>query len=144
MSQERIQATYETVEVGEQLGPVEYELTEEEMASYLERVQDSGEALESPDGKRAAPPEITSGDYTKVLATKYSAYDVIHTRASHQFKKAITPPVKLTASGTIIDKYIRRGREYLVIETVTRDESGDEVVRSRNTWLINASVRHPE
>lgn len=144
MAGERIRATYETVEVGERLGPVEYGLTEEDVASYLERVQDEGEALVLPDGRRAAPPTITAGDYNRVLTTKYSTYDVVHTKARHEFKKPIVPPMRLRAWGTIVDKYIRRGREYLVIETVTEDESGAEVVRSRNTWLINASVRHPQ
>ena len=144
MSQEKVRATIETVVVGEHLGPVEYELTEEDIAAYRERTQDGGESLTLPDGRQAAPPTITAGDYNKVLGTKYSTFDVIHTKAQHEFKKPIVPPAKLNASGVVVDKYIRRGREFLVIETVTVDEQGEEVVRSRNVWLINASVRHPE
>lgn len=140
---ERIRATFETVAVGEQLGPVEYDLSEQAVRDYIELVGDiDADRLRLPDGRVASPPSVIGGDYSKVLSTKYSTYDVVHTHAQHRFLRPIVPPVHVISSGTVIDKYIRRGREYLVIETVTRDSEGHDLAVSRNTWLINASTRH--
>ena len=142
--QDQIPARIETVIVGEQLGPVEIDIREEDVEAYGDNVQDGGSLLTLADGRHAAPATITAGDYVKVMGVKYSPAGAIHTKAAHEFKKAIVAPAKLSASGVIVDKYIRRGREFVVIESVTVDETGAEVVRSRNTWMMNPSVHHPE
>lgn len=139
---EKVRATLETVTVGEELGPVEYDLAEDDVAQFIDRVENvSAERLLLPDGRRAAPSTVIGGDYVKLLTTKYSTYDVVHARAKHRFVRPIVAPVHIVVTGKLTEKYLRRGREYLVVETVTRDGDGNELAVSENTWLINASVR---
>lgn len=140
--EQKVIATYEAVQVGEHLGPVHYEITKEDVTMELEKMQDNGEHLTMPNGRRAAPPTIINGNCFKVWRTKYSMFDVVHTKANLSFLRPIVPPLKVTASGVTVDKYIRRGREYCVLETVTRDDLGNELTRARDVLLINASVRH--
>lgn len=129
--------------VGEELGPIQYEITEETIKEYAD-IADSHHPWflkDSPFGGPIAHPTIGANDYSQVLNTKYSAYAVVHTRAAHEFINPIRPGKSYTVKGKIVDRYTRRGRDYLVIETVTTDEDGLEVVRSRNTWLLSMEGR---
>lgn len=143
----QVPPTMESVVVGEELGPVEYDLTENEVAAFADRIENmSVERLTLSDGRRAAPPTIIGGDYVKVLRTRYGGGDTgpVHTHAKYRFLRPIVPPLHIVVTGKVIDKYIRRGREYLVVRTVTSDGEGNELAHGENTWWMNISVHHEE
>ncbi len=140
---ERVQATYDSVEVGEHLGPITYEV-DEETARLARKSSDGAGGLLLADGRAAMPPSIAMGDYTKLIESKYSTYDMVQAKTAHEFLKAVVTPVTLSVRGRIADKYLRRGREYIVVEATTEDESGDCVAQTRVTLLVNASRRRDE
>ena len=54
-----------------------------------------------------------------------------------------TALARLIARSKVTDKYIRRQRYYVVVETRTTDEEGQDIVRSRDTFLLTP-VRIPD
>ena len=142
---ERLMATIESVKVGEEFGPIEYDLTEDSFPHYVDLEVVSTKRLELPNGRRAAPNSTMFLDHhNKVFASKYSTLGTIHARARHRYVRPLVPPVHVVVTGKIVETYIRRGREYYVIETVMRDGEGNDLVISENTWMMNASVRHED
>ena len=66
--------------VGEELGPIEYLVTEEMVRDYADAVDDHNPYFfqDSPFGGRIAHPTIGANDYALVLATKYSMTGTVH------------------------------------------------------------------
>jgi len=53
------------------------------------------------------------------------------------------PGMRVRSRGTVVDKYERRGRQYMVTEYVTEDEHGTPLVRGQFTqMLIPEGTRH--
>ena len=51
--------------------------------------------------------------------------------------------MRVRTSGRVIDKYERRGRQYMVTEYVTREEQGTTLIRGQCTpMLIPEGTRH--
>ena len=132
--------------VGEELGPVEYKITGANIQECANIFDDYNPWFfkESPFGGPIAHPLIGATDCFQVLNTKYSTYGLVYTKAAREFINPIRPGKSYTVKGKIVDRYTRRGRDYLVIETVTTDEDGLEVVRSRDTSLLSMERREQE
>lgn len=124
--------------VGEELGPLEYIVSEEKLRYYADAADDHDSWFfhESPFGGRIVHPTIVANDYALVMATKYSLAGAVHAKAAHEFINPIRFGERLKVKGMIVDIYNKRGRDFLIIETVTVGEDGVELVRSRNTWLL--------
>jgi hypothetical protein len=59
------------------------------------------------------------------------------------FLQPIEPGMRVRSRGRVIDKYVRRGRQYMVTEYVTEDVSGTPLVRGQFTqMLIPEGTRH--
>ena len=129
------QATYDAVEIGDDLGSITYDVTRE----------DARLARKSPSPTNTAnapmPPGITMSDYSRLVQARFSTYDMVQAKTEHQFFKTVVPPATLSVRGAIADKYIRKGREYIVVEATTENEAGDRVAHARVTLLVNASRR---
>ena len=125
----------EDAKVGDAIGPYRYRVTRE-MAEFAA----SREMMESSrySGERSiAPSTLTDNDYSLAFMVKYNPGEAIHTKAENNY---LNPPVigkELIVTGTIADRFEKRGRDFLVFETTTRDEDGREIVRSKNTVLIS-------
>jgi acyl dehydratase len=129
--------------VGEELGPIEYVVTEELVRDYGDGADDHDPWFfqDSPFGGRIAHPTIVANDYAVVLATKYSMDGAVHAKAAHEFINPIRLGKRLKVKGKIVDMYNKRGRDYLTVETVAVDEDGVELAKSRNTWLLATERR---
>lgn len=146
MEEQKVIKDLDEVLVPDELGPVSYTVTQDDVEEFLKRVGDPNPWYreDSPFGGPIVPPTYTAGDYTKLLGTKYSAYDVVHTHAAHEYMTPVRVGDILTAKGVLVEKYIRRGREYIVVDSATTNQNGEVVVKSRNTWLVNASKRRSD
>lgn len=146
MAEQQVIRSLDDIPVPDELGPVTYEVTPESVAGYLDRVDDPNPWYRdgSPFGGPVAPPAFTANDYVKLLLTKYSNYDVVHTHATHEYLSPVMLGDVLTAMGAVVEKYVRRGRAYIVVESTTSNQEGQTVVKSRNTWLVAASKRPAE
>ena len=126
----------EDAQTGERLGPYRYVLTKEMALFVASNVgQESLETNHA--GGVIAPNCVTDNDYAVLLHEVFTSKEAVHTKAEHYY---INPPVvgkEMIVSGQIIDRYSRRGREYLMFATEIKDEDGTEIVRSNNVLLIN-------
>ena len=131
--------TEDQIQVGDELGPYEYVVTPEMVQKMTGAIEEPNPwyLKSSPFGGPIAPPTITGNDYIEVFATKYERGRPIHTKAEHEFLNPIRIGKRLTVRGKIADKYERKGRDYIVIESVTKDEDGVEIVRSRNHLMLS-------
>lgn len=117
---------YDRLTVGEQLGHLEYLVTEEKLDRFRQ-------AVEYPE---ALFPSIAIKEYIQVLKDKYGSLPVISAKHQDRYFHPPIPNKRVQVTGWVRDKYRRRGRDWLVVETFAVDEDGRELVRSQHTLLI--------
>ena len=120
------QGLYDRLIVGEQLGHLEYTVTEELLAQFRQ-------AVGYPE---AAFPHLAVKEYIEVLRRKHGTLDFISAKHKDRY---FHPPIagkRVQVSGWVREKYQRRGRDWLVVETLAIDEDGREIVRSEHAFLV--------
>lgn len=125
----------EDAQIGDAIGPYRYTVTTE-MAQFAASSEMMAGPRYSADSQ-FAPSTLTDNDYSLAYMEKFHPGEAIHTKADNHY---LNPPVigkELIVTGTITDRFNKRGRDFLVFETTTRDEDGREIVRSKNTVLIS-------
>ncbi|MFC1885806.1 hypothetical protein ACFLZM_01955 [Thermodesulfobacteriota bacterium] len=123
---------FNEIEIGMPLGVREIDVTKEAVDFYMEKsLWDSENFAEQ---ETFAPPGIFNSDHVRMLtAALGGAGDRIWAKSNHQYIKPIRIGAKLKKTGNIADKYIKRGKQYLVYEVETRDENGNLIIKSRET-----------
>ena len=127
------QIDYETLEIGHDLGTLEMVLDEKAIGDRVNLVgwQDS-----RPVEQGLAPPGITIWQHARMKFGALPQMRVsIWAKSEHEFLKPMKIGDKVTIRGRIVDKYTKRGRNYMVTELETRDETGEVLMRSRETGV---------
>ena len=124
---------YRELSIGEQLAHLEYVLTEDKLRLFQEAVDYSG----------ASFPSIAVKEYIGVLTGKYGPIPVISAKHKDRYFSPPRPNKRVQVTGWVRDKYQRRGRSWLVVETFAVDEDGREIIRSEHTFLIGG-IEKPE
>lgn len=133
--------TYENVYIGESFGPIELELDDFFLRSYAYALDDYS-CMKVVDGalKPAGhvPPHMIVSDLMQIFLTVYDRDKVVglHQKEEVIHYKPVLVGAKLTLTGTYVDKYMKRGKGYTVLESVARDEAGDIVVLQRSTEVM--------
>jgi acyl dehydratase len=119
---------FDEIVVGEELGPLSYEVTPEKLAAFREATLDPAAVMIT----------IAAKDYAYLLWAEYE--EIISINAKHEAWYAKVPVAgdTVTARGRIAERYVRRGRRYLIIETRSVDQHGAELCRNRVTLLMGA------
>ena len=136
---------YSDVEPGLDLGVYEYTITPEQARAYAASLGDQTDWYEqdSPFGGPIAPPGFLANDYVKLIASQYEFVGGVHAKQENTYLSPARPGRRLRVTGRIADKYERRGKLWIVVETTTTDETGQELARSRNTLLMPAPDQEP-
>lgn len=123
---QKVPFSYEEVSIGAELGPLTYQITAAKLAAFQAAVADPGARMVT----------IAAKEYAYLLWARYQ--EVVSINAKHEAWYSRHPEVGdvITARGRIADRYVRRGRRYLVIETRSTDQTGAEICRNRVTLLI--------
>ncbi len=119
-------SAYETLVIDEQLGHLEYMVTQDLLSQFQQ-------AVGYPE---AAFPHIAVKEYIEVLRRKHGPIPIISAKHRDRYYH---PPIvgkRVQVTGWVREKYQRRGRSWLVVETFAIDEDGREIVRSEHTFLI--------
>lgn len=136
-------ATFEEVLVGHADEPVSSTLAREQVDKYVAAVEeknplfcDEDAAKKSEWGGLIAPPtgatmygRKAGGGPRKVPAGG------VHAKQYYEFHHPARVGDTLTCQTTIIDKYIKRERKYVVQETVTRNQDGQIICVARGTSI---------
>ena len=132
--------TFEEIEIGEEFDPVEYHLTTEMILKQAEAVEDYNPwyRQNSPFGNSIALPTVTCRDYLPLLLGWRYAFAGIGILAKHEVEllNPARPDSRITVRGKVADKYVRRGRPYIVIECCSVDENGREITRNKHTVML--------
>lgn len=60
----------------------------------------------------------------------------IHAGHEYEFLAPLRAGQKATTTGTVLEKTARRGRQYVIYETLTVDEAGTPIARCRVTSIL--------
>ena len=117
---------YETINIGEQLGHLEYRVTEKMLNEYCSTVE----------YWRSGYVNLAIGEFYQVLSNKYGPITLSSCgRIDYYYR----PPIidrRIQVSGWIRDKYISEGIEYLVVGTLAIDDIGTEILKTQQTFSI--------
>jgi acyl dehydratase len=135
---------FEDMSVGEEYTD-EYLLTPELAREYATGIEDPNpwHLEHSPFGGPVANPILIVAQHVRLFKTKHATAGNVHTRHETQFLNPARIGKKIKVSGKLVDKYIKRGREYLVMECRSVDEDGVEICRDRRT-IITRYAKRPE
>ena len=127
MSEEAaISKVWESIPVGDDLGTLDYVLTAQMVADFRRVV----------DNAHAAYPTVAARHPANLFYRKYAA--VMRVPNMGHDSEYYNPPVagkRITISGRVADKYIRRGNTYLIVEATAVDEDGRLIEKSRLVGL---------
>lgn len=117
---------WESIPVGDDLGTLDYVLTEQMVSDYRRVV----------DNPHAAYPTVAARHPANLFYRKYAS--VMRVPNMGHDSEYFNPPVagkRITITGRVADKYIRRGHAYLIVEATAVDEDGRLIERSRLVGL---------
>jgi acyl dehydratase len=132
--------TYDALRVGEEFVSDEHLVTPEDIETYAFAVDDHHPWFfgASPFGGPVAPPTLLGNQALRLRHSKYIVHAGLHARMEFHFLEPVRPGMRVRARGTVIDKYERRGKPYMVTEFVTEDEAGTPLLRGRFTQMLLA------
>lgn len=130
-------AAFEDIQIGQSLGEMEWRITDELIDLQCQLDQDF-DPLFFPQGggKRAAPPQITYRPPRWLFSRAYNVRGLFVRWESESFR-AIEPGTTIKVTGTIVDKFIRKDREFVVYEAEGRDVSGNLIFRTKRTHVLD-------
>lgn len=131
---------FESITVGDELGPVEYLVSEEVVRQYGEDWADSNPWYSgpSPFGGPVAPPAVMAGlTGFRLLATKFNARATIGAQTAHRNLAPLPVGQNMITKGRIADKYVKRGLEYVVITSTSYGEDGVAFRESTDHILLS-------
>ena len=132
---------FDQIKVGEQLGPWFIEVTEQAVRDYCDDWDDHNPLYlkgTADGGLPVAPPAFMAGLASfRLLGRKYNAQATIGTKTEHQNLRPVLVGETLRFEGSIVEKYIKRGLEYVVIDYTAFDAAGNATRRSRDHILLS-------
>lgn len=115
------------VPVGVDLPAVEVDVTTAMVTDYLEATGGPA-AVPRPDGQVVAPPTLAAVLLKPVLSSLRSPPGGIHAKQLFRFHAPIVAGSTVTTTARVRDKKVRRGRNYVVMETGIHDAAGQLLV----------------
>lgn len=144
---------FATLQVGGQFGPWETVITRDDARAYAASIDDEDAPYlrEPVSGRTICHPAMTcpfgiwlfQEERHRMLGEPAQPLVGVHAATSHEYSNPVPIGKRLIVRGTVTDKYIRRQRYYVVIRFSTVDEDGNDIVRSRDTYLLTP-VRIPD
>jgi len=122
---------YDEIAVGDQFPkePLPFTVEGEAVDAFLDVTGDPGERYRDKDesGARRAPSMIASVYLIDLLKARASPPGGIHAKQSIRFHRAVSVGETLKLQAAIVEKYVRKERNYAVSEFEVRGAKGDLV-----------------
>ena len=110
----RVPLDWDALEVGEVFEKFEYVLTQDMINEYRRGVMDP----------EAAFPTISHKVDVRQFNAKYSDNGSVNARCAFHCYNSPVPGKRLIVTAWVADKYLRRGKNYIVTEATSVDEDG--------------------
>ncbi|AKH98839.1 acyl dehydratase [Hoeflea sp. IMCC20628] len=122
---------YDEIAVGDQFPtqPLSFTVKGEAVDAFLDATGDTGERYRDAgeSGARRAPSMIASVYLIDLLKARASPPGGIHAKQSIRFHRAVNVGETLGLQASIVEKYVRKDRNYAVSEFEARGAKGDLV-----------------
>lgn len=112
---------WDNATVGEVLEPFEYVITQAMLDEYRDIVDNPG----------AAYPTVAGRHALRAWTNRYGPATLINVGAESEYLNPVVPGKRIRVEATIADKYIRRGKPYVLVDSVSVDEDGRMIEKSR-------------
>jgi 3-hydroxybutyryl-CoA dehydratase len=140
-----LEFTLDELEVGHTFSPLFYPIDQGLIKDYVDTVGDQNPLHRDPSSAQAAgyrqivaPPTIAALYVLKAYRTDaMPPPGGVQVRQRFKFYEPILAGDVLRVQAWVADKYVRRGRKYLVIDSVAQNQKGAEVVWSESTSFWN-------
>jgi hypothetical protein len=131
-------ATFEEIEIGSPLGEMEWEITDDmiDLQCRLDEDFDRLFSLPCVDGKRVAPQQITYRPPRWLFSRAYNVRGLF-VRWEMEMCGLIKSGDKIKVIGSIVDKYIKSDREFVVYQSEGRNLSGQLLFRTKRTHVLD-------
>ena len=129
------------IEVGHTFSPLVYPISQELIRQYVDTVgdrdplhRDACYAQLGGYGGIIAPPTIAALYVLKAYRTdSVPSPGGVHFRQRFKFYRPIRGGDVLRVQARLVDKYVNKGRKFLVIESLAQNQDGEDVVWSEST-----------
>jgi acyl dehydratase len=134
--------SFEEIEVGKLLGEMDWEVTDEMIAKQclMDADYHSWYMGDSPWGARVAPPQISYRPPRWLLSRTYNIRGLFY-KWEFENLAPLHPGVRLHVKAHVVDKYIRKEREFVVFGAEGVDPEGRVVFRTRRTHVLDVLDR---
>ena len=131
-------AAFEEIEIGHTLGEMEWEITDDlvDLQCQLDQDFDPMFFPQAGGGSRVAPPQITYRPPRWLFSRAYNVRGLFVRWESEAFR-AIEPGMKIKVTGTIVEKYVKKDREFVVYQSEGHDAHGNLVFRTKRTHVLD-------
>ena len=127
----RPKVPFDRIRAGEAIGPFEYELTEELVSRHLRATDQAA----YPDPS-LAPVSLLAADGVQLADRFFDISQSVHAGQRVRVERVPRIGDRLIVSGEARDRFVKRGRRYVVTDTVTADSRGDVVARGTTTGVL--------
>lgn len=114
-------SVWDQAQVGEKLDPYEYVITQEMLQEYRSIVDNPG----------AAYPTVAGRHALRAWTNRYGPATLMNVGAEAEYFNAVVPGKRILVQARIVEKYIRREKPYIVVESTAVDEDGRLIEKSR-------------
>lgn len=131
---------FDEIEIGHTFSPLLYPISQELIRKYVDTVGD-GDPLHRDAsyaelrgyGGIVAPPTIAALYILKAYRTdSIPPPGGVHLRQRFKFHRPIRAGDILRVQARVVDKYVKKGRQFLVIESLSQNQDGEDVVWSES------------
>lgn len=141
---------WETIELGEELGPVEGVVSDFQVKSFAYAVDDYGAWYldNSPFGYRIGHPTLLSVDVVRLYHLVYEVrppmyQSGLHARNEIELLRPVPLGQKVILRGRYTEKYQKRGHDYVVLSGEVVDEAGQPFIRVRASETVGLGPNTP-
>lgn len=129
---------WEDIEIGETFGPVHAVVSEHLVKAHAFALDDYhrwtwGES--SPFGRPIAHASILANDLLLIFESVYEDDIGLHTEEQLWFHNPVFIGERVVLTGQYVDKYMRRGKGYVVLESEARGEDGRLLLKHRGVEI---------
>ncbi|WP_283193312.1 hypothetical protein [Rhizobium sp. AN80A] len=134
--------TWEELEIGTQTGRTTLAVSDAMLDEYLDIMQLDHKLFEATPGQaRLLPSDMLGKLGMDDLFQNFLMHEVgpnMRAKQSFVFSGAVHANQTLTATGYVVEKYEKRGKNFVTLEAVFRDDKGNALLTDRRTQLMLA------
>ena len=130
-------AQFEDITIGQSLGEMRWEITDE-LIDLQCRLDQDFDPLYFPKAgvKRIAPPSITYRPPRWLFSRAYNVRGLF-VRWENEMFREIEANTTIKVTGSIVDKYVKKDREFVVYQADGHDAQGRLIFRSKRTHVLD-------